>query len=431
MQQTVHSNGQKLSSFVEHSAAAEKDQTTVTASELMNSIRHEKAFRSVSVDSTASFSAQERDPSEFLKRHGCKEEPTIKAVFKELDANYPDGVTDEVVLQQFEELGDLGFIFNISKDTLTYVTKPGSWSDTLDARAQQYQSMLQELLDEVRLPHMKFVLSLMDGAPGGQWVFRNEGFLGRELMILPRALLDWGADVADMVETTETVPCETISRKGVFRGATTGSGTEGWIWDGSRPLPLRDPSGWVPPRYVAAELAKDHPDILDAGFTSVVGAGEHSEDLQEKMADANLIKDELDDDQQRCYAAVVVIDGNAQADRLPRQMAYGTATIVVHNSTRRWPDMYSKLTHTKYLPNIGNDEFWYGEPENGKHWLIVDVEHLEYTLRRVLANEKLRTELGRNSLAYVKERLTESRLKCYMYTLMSEYAKRYKKNKPK
>lgn len=413
---------QNISSHGKDSTVGQLKMSKKTA-ELMQSIRNEKAFRSLRAASPGP--GQDREPDAFLKRHNCAEEPTVKAVFQEIDKR-KEAVTESAVVQQYEELGELGFIFNISGREVSYTAPGGTWTETLDVRAQQYQSMLEELVNEVKLPNMRFVLSMMDGAPGGDLVFKNEGFVGRELLMVPRGLLDWGSEVSNMVQRTESSPCQNIVRKGVFRGASTGSGTEGWVWDQGQPLPLRDPTGWVPPRYETVQVGKEHPDILDAGFTQVVGVGEHDNEMHEAMAYRGLVKEHLSDDQQRCYASVVVIDGNAQADRLPRQMAYGTAVIFMHNSTRGWQKPYSELTHTKNVSEIGNDEFWYKEPENGTAWVSVrNVVELEQALRQILADEERHKELGKKSLHYVKHNLSASRLKCYMYHLMNEYGKRY------
>lgn len=116
----------------------------------------------------------------------------------------------------------------------------------------------------------------------------------------------------------------------------------------------------------------------------------------------------MTDDQQTCYAAIIVPYGNSVADRLPRQLALGVPVIMMRDRT----DV---------------DEFWYEEIINGTQWIEATPETLEVILERLLKDEERQKRLGAEARRFVEERFSERRLKCYVYRLLSGYAQEYLK----
>mmetsp|Transcript_6300 Transcript_6300/g.10618 ORF Transcript_6300/g.10618 Transcript_6300/m.10618 type:complete len:502 (-) Transcript_6300:15-1520(-) len=278
-------------------------------------------------------------------------------------------------------------------------------------RAEFFKQMLNRLLAEVTLPNMKFLLCLNDIGASTPYIFYNEGHPGSDLLFLPRSLL------AFELREGRRFPDQCLGTRksvAVFRGATTGS----YPWMIEPVLPLRDRFNQVAMRYKIADLSKRRPDLLDAGFTSVtqVEPG-HESEVKSALQKGGLMKGYLDDSQQQCFAAVVVPDGNTQADRLPRQMMYGIPVVVVHEHTKPPPGAQHPL--------LWNDEFWYGEPQNGRDWLMIHVEELEGTLERLLSDPQKMSMLGKSARAYAQDQLSVRRSKCYVYQLLSEYAKHY------
>lgn len=172
------------------------------------------------------------------------------------------------------------------------------------------------------------------------------------------------------------------------------------------------------PRFRVASLSKRRPDLLDAGFNKVFGIGDAKEDttkMQRWLEGEGLWKGTLSDDEQRCYAAVAVVDGYTVPDRLAKQLAYGIPVVFVRapRPFHRWNPSPTK-------------EFWYDELQNGTDYLTATLDTLEGVLEKLLAApEATRDMLGRNSLRYVQQHLTEQRVVCYLTQALQMYAERY------
>merc|ERR1712083_930858 len=123
-----------------------------------------------------------------------------------------------------------------------------------------------------------------------------------------------------------------------------------------------------------------------------------------------LMKPKLLDREQRCYAAVVVLDGNSLPDRLPYQLAYGIPLVFIRNEGRLDPP---------------TNEFWYDELQNGTNFLTATVDTLEATLERLPKLPDRGAEIGRNSAAFTRDRLSEDRLMCYATKALTMYGERY------
>lgn len=361
----------------------------------------------------------------FLRKYKCDAEPTLTAAFKRLDANGYGTIHSS----------DLPTAFSWENALAEFTIKGGRAEETgrspinekwATDREEQYQHMLNDILKEVQVPDMKLLVRISDWAylgPGSQYVLSNDGRPGSDLLFLPRSLIDWG----DSFHAVPHGDCKEKKKNiAVFRGSSTGAP---WVYNASRPLPLRDRAGVVGLRYRAANLSKHRPDLLDAGFTKVQDSPHfypdrnHTKYFEIALRKEGLIKGFLNDYEQHCFSAVVVIDGHAQADRLPRQMMYGIPVIVIHEQKKATPLWHTAAsTH----PETWQDEFWYGEPRNGKDWLMISIGELEETLENLLSDPAKMAMLGRNARSYVQERLSKRRVKCYMYSLLTEYGKRYR-----
>mmetsp|Transcript_82836 Transcript_82836/g.158107 ORF Transcript_82836/g.158107 Transcript_82836/m.158107 type:complete len:436 (+) Transcript_82836:153-1460(+) len=367
----------------------------------------------------------------FLRKYKCDAEPTITAAFQRLDANNQGAIRSSDLLMANESRTDSSWLalFTIKggRAETTY-TSNKKW---VSERATQYQRALNQILEEAQVPDMKLLISLSDNGdfgPGNQYVLSNDGRPGSDLLFLPRSVLLRGAWANFQTVPHGATRCLHGRHTGVavFRGSSTGTA---WAYDASHPLPLRDANGVVGLRYKVANLSKYRPDLVDAGFTRVVDEDHfapthgHEKEFEIALQKEGMIKEPLTDEQQQCYSAVLVVDGHAQADRLARQMMYGIPVIVIHEHKKRF--ILQQGNATIQLERW-QDEFWYGEPRNGQDWLMVDIDELEETLENLLSDPARMAMIGRNGRSFVQERLSERRLKCYMYTLLTEYGKRYR-----
>jgi hypothetical protein len=241
-----------------------------------------------------------------------------------------------------------------------------------------------EAAKKVRLPNISLILSFADGSP--DWdaetmaesqrttnsiseyraarvgILRTEGRPGVDLLSIPRGLSDWGGK---MRSTLDAEPNASYSPKSfaVFRGHATGF-------------------GW---RKAISELAQRRPDLIDAG------SGDD---------------DWLTDEQQMRFQAIIAPDGNSIPDRLSRQLAYGVPVVFVH-------------------PLESLNEFWYSELVPWVHYVPSSGQDLEMTLDSLRENPALAQQIGLNGKRFVEERLTEHRVRCYLYTFLQEYAARF------
>jgi len=174
--------------------------------------------------------------------------------------------------------------------------------------------------------------------------------------------------------------------------------------------------GNVMPRFAVVKLSKKIGRLLNARFSSAPPDCFPKELERLKMVDTK----KIDDKAHACYAAIIVPYGNSVADRLARQLALGMPIIMMRGRS----DV---------------DEFWYDEAINGTHWYEADTDNLEVVLRGIMATNnqrmsnqkrKERAQVGINGRQFVEERLSERRLKCYIYTLLKGYGKIWRKKYP-
>lgn len=368
----------------------------------------------------------------FLRKNKCDAEPTITSAFQQLDKKTHGSIrSSDLQMTIHNNIDGQNYwlvLFTIKggraeMTTISNSSKPG----LVQRRAKEYQQLLNVILSEVKTHDMKLLISLSDTGytgPGKEYVLSNDGNPGSDLLFLPRSLFHHG--LGSLKQIAALPNCTYSTGKAVFRGSTTGSA---WVYNASRPLPLRDSTGAVGLRYKVANLSRYRPDLLDAGFTKVIDEDHlppdrgHRLSFEMALKQEGLMKGRLTDYQQKCSSAVVVVDGHAQADRLPRQMTYGNPVIIIHEHKKRIPSWQKAAS-----PNAERwqDEFWYGEPRHGLEWLWIGIDELEKTLETLLSDPARMAMLGRNARAFVQERLSERRLKCYMYALLTEYGKRYR-----
>jgi hypothetical protein len=350
-----------------------------------------------------SVSPWHRRPYAFEARHHCKDEPTLTEAFAMLDENTGGKITSKDVENDFDnEL--VGLRFFIKDGRVTHEVKKGRKEGILQARVGEYVALIQDLLNEVELPDMQFAVSLLDRSPGTAVALKTEGVPGQDLLMIPRSLVDWGKQSTSLVEESMKNPCSSKQTQAVFRGATTGGFQK---WNASAPdHPLLTSDRRPLPRYEVAALSQDRPELLDAGFTTVVQADEPAR-FTEVLKKRGMLRDFLSDQDQRCYGAVVVVDGNSLPDRLPRQLAYGIPVVFLHEKA---------------------DEFWYKELQAGTDYVQATTSTLAAVLEKLQARPDLSRCIGKNGQSFVLEHLSQSRLKCYLYKLLSEYGKRYQRS---
>jgi hypothetical protein len=370
-------------------------QSHFAVSDVLRSIEHH----------TATLFAGRRSTRAFESRHQCGPEPTIDAAMSALDASTGGRVTPEDVNRAFMD-ESVGLHFAIRKGKLSYNVSSGKRHDILRDRVGAYASLLQDILNEVDLPDMEFAMSIMDRSAGPSFVFKTEGTPGKDLLLVPRSLADWGHLPQRLAAESMQKPCVHKKQTAIFRGATTG-GKHRWNANVSEQH-LLDFNGEPLPRYQVVALSRSRPDLLDAGFTRVVQA-DMPQLFLESLKAQGMMRDVLSDDEQRCHAAVVVVDGNSLPDRLPRQLAYGVPVVFLHEQIR----------HQQF------DEFWYNELRPGVDYVRATPDTLSAVLEKLRARPDVARCIGQNGRRFVMKHLSESRLKCYSHRLLSEYAKRY------
>jgi len=336
--------------------------------------------------------------SEVIDEYQCPVEPTITRAFAHLDSSNITLNSDFIAkvgggyLYPLDRTGYGGTMrFDIADHQVDITPKAwyAHWGKTIADTNAGFPRIFLDIAKEVQLPNISFIISMADGSPAHRarkmpwlnistmnlWtnavpgphpyeiaplgVWRTEGRPGVDLLSLPRSVSDWGRSVRSMFEKRANASFSPTSFA-VFRGRDTGLGY----------------------RQDVRSFSKRRPDLLDAGV------------------------DPLSDEQQMRFKAVVVIDGQSLADRLPRQMAYGVPVVLVH-------------------PLESLNEFWYHEMRPWEHYVPASVSDLELTLDTLQKDPHLAREIGLNGKRFIEERLSERRLRCYMYRLLQEYAARF------
>jgi hypothetical protein len=110
------------------------------------------------------------------------------------------------------------------------------------------------------------------------------------------------------------------------------------------------------------------------------------------------------------FKAIIVVDGNSLADRLPLQLA-SNSVIFKQDS-----------------PHI---EFWYHDAIPGKHYISFqrDLSDLEEKLEEVLRNDTLMQEIVLAANEFALRRLNPDTTKCYWAQLLDKYS-RFKSKTP-
>jgi len=344
-----------------------------------------------------------RTSEAFESRHQCGPEPTLDAAFASLDAKIGGSINREDVIKASRN-ESIGLRFVVRDGVLSHYVSRGRKEAMVRARLPAYVSLLNDLLSEVELPDMEFAVSLLDRSPGSAHVFKTEGDPGKDLLFIPRSLSDWGRAARSLAEKYAREPCTRQHPQAVFRGATTGGRH---VWNASASdRPLRAFDGSQLPRFDVVALSNERPDLLDAGFTEVVQSNE-PKFLKQSLHAQGMMRGFLSDDEQRCFAAAVVVDGNSMPDRFPRQLAYGVPVVLVHRQS---------------------DEFWYKELRPGVHYLPATPGTLVEVLEKLRGKPELARCIGANGRRFLIDHLNENRLKCYLHRLLTEYSKRYKES---
>merc|ERR1712014_430838 len=90
----------------------------------------------------------------------------------------------------------------------------------------------------------------------------------------------------------------------------------------------------------------------------------------------DLFRPFLSDAEQRCYAAIVVVDGTSEPWRLPNQLGYGVPVVFLRNRVSSADNIY---------PAPVVDEFFYPELRPGEDYIAADTNNLEAVLESLLA----------------------------------------------
>mmetsp|Transcript_57534 Transcript_57534/g.101945 ORF Transcript_57534/g.101945 Transcript_57534/m.101945 type:complete len:431 (+) Transcript_57534:70-1362(+) len=344
---------------------------------------------------------EDRSPDSFLQRHQCQEEPSLQAAFRSLDVkrqgdklsftNIPSLLQENVGLVKVS-ISDQVATLDIGN------TDVPQFQHSKEAFGNLFLAQVNALLDEVDLPDMDIVLSLLDGSPVPDdqvGIFRTEGKVGKDLLTLPRSVLKLSDD-----KTVGSSACAQRINKAVFRGATTGA------QPASASPAAFDAAERSSMRYFAANLSKYRPDLLDAGFYDQ-GAVQSWAPFKEALKNSGMIKSFLSYEDQQCYSTVLVIDGNSVPDRFAEQLLWGLPTVFMHSDAPRY------------------DEFWYPELRPDVDFISAKPGNLEMTLEALSNDPQRRAYVGRNGREYVQQHLTLDRLKCYMTKLLFEYGIRY------
>lgn len=343
----------------------------------------------------------------------CQEEPSLDAAFQRFDAS---GVRlHEAHLHRQWTTENIGLRFAFRNKTVQAQFYEGSFwctfQDGIQVFYENYLAMFQAVADEVDLPDMDFVLSMFDQAHGGAGVLKTEGIAGEDLLMVPRSLQSTDGFFQSWLPDEIVPKCATKKPLAVFRGAATGGCATWSEKPGVKNLPLLDNYSQILPRYEIAALGKRRPDLIDAGLTSS-GCYAPAEKFEEALRQEGLLREQLTYEEQHCYSAIIVADGQSLPDRLPEQLSWGLPVIFIRNKVG--------LNGARVT-----DEFWYKELTPWEHYVPATPETLESVLRTLLTNSTLARHIGSRGKQYIIEKLNKDRLKCYVTKLLQEYSKRF------
>jgi hypothetical protein len=256
-----------------------------------------------------------------------------------------------------------------------------------------YKPVFQEVASRTDLPDMDVILSLLDEAPGGAGVLKVEGTIGEDFLAVPRSVGDFDIPSWASYYNEQKQKCKNRTNKFVFRGGITGAV---YSYADVR-------SGNVSTlRYKV--ISQTRSDIIDAGFTNVdAQQTDNVEGVTKILQERGLMKNWLTDEEQLCYAGVLVIDGNSLPDRFPNQLAYGIPNVFLHTTDA--------------------DEYWYHDLRPGIDYVAATPETLVSQVEALVRNETLAATIGRNGQMFVINNLNQERLICYMQQALEEYAK--------
>lgn len=318
----------------------------------------------------------------FLKDQGCPDEPAVDFA---MQATGHINATDMEAAFQTPYIGAKISITNnlVSSQLLESEFKSG-----VKARINRYVDMIKALSLKVLLPDLELVVSVLDGSPGPPGVLRTEGVPKKDLL-LPGRAFPFAEPHSSACNKGQLTP------GAVFRGSTTGGL---WKWNETHPLPLRNENG-ISTRYRIVELGRRRPELLNAGFSSVVQSDDN-EKFTDALGQQGFMASPLTDEEQKCFQAVIVPDGNSLPDRLIHQLLYGTPIIFIHE---------------KHQEN----EFWYPELIPWVHYVPSAADDLETTLDALLQHDAVMKCIGENGRRFVQMQLTPHRAECYMTRLLS------------
>eukprot|EP00933_Yihiella_yeosuensis_P012859 TRINITY_DN12217_c0_g5_i1.p1 TRINITY_DN12217_c0_g5~~TRINITY_DN12217_c0_g5_i1.p1 ORF type:complete len:443 (-),score=69.54 TRINITY_DN12217_c0_g5_i1:243-1571(-) len=373
-------------------------------------------------DPDASNLSSKSDRETFFADHACEKEPTLERMFKIVDEQ--GGFKHHA---QLKNNYSVYLRLKIQNGTLLDIGNSSGTAE-FNSKALKIVPAIKALLEEVELPDMTIALNYLDNADdeGNLGILLSEGQADEDFLSIPRSLIDdQGTLGREVYESAKwgNLNCTELHSGAVFRGSASGVD---WLKQPDE-LPLRDSKGDVATRYQVAELSLRRPDLLDAGFVEpdhhegLTGGGiadlfgliPHKQDLHTKLLKGRkLLRPFMNDTDQRCYDAIVVVDGNSLPDRLPYQLGYGIPVVFVRNKIG-------------FMGKQVNEEFWYSELTPWVDFIPATVDDLESVLEKLMVMPRRQRELiGWNGRHFVITRLSEDRLMCYLYQLLEGYGSR-------
>eukprot|EP00960_Hanusia_phi_P025432 745636-Hanusia_phi.AAC.1 len=342
--------------------------------------------------------------NEFLHAKRCKPHPSIDLSLRPYRLPICRGqVTKSVVRKKVREKQDFIGV-SIQDNSVTYFGAEGTrWQKNGRVTNGLIQD-IAKVAEEVDLPDVEFIAFFHDGF-GGLHVpdsknacvpvfVQEKRRFSDGILATPRSVTGFRDSFMSTAALDNMVPFEQKKNKAFFRGSTTGGIYSLNSW---RSLPRS--------RIVQASL--DHPDLLDARFTSVVQAD--STDVARVMEKEGFVsRERVSHSEQWKYKMVVVPDGNSVPDRLLDFLASNVVVLKQESA---------------------NEEFWYRDLEPFHHYIPFkhDASNLIAVIRSSLQNESLLRYVSQTSTLYVLENLNSDAIKCYLVQLLYAYAEVYTK----
>ena len=326
------------------------------------------------------------------------------------------GEARKMLLSRFDEVGNHGIQAPLLTNYLSaspsraymvrltlvsgqlFVTNLEHVADT--PRAKRVIDEVLQVIAVADVPDFDLIFHIGDGAPDA-WpleqphvqqqmfvpVFVHDMWHGAGAILAPpRSHRE--VNLASISSAASSIVWSEKRPRAVWRGSTTGDAYTERNW---REMP----------RSKAVLLSRKRPDLLDAGFTHLRAQADDA--AVRDMQQANMSMGYLDYDQIFEYQALLSIDGNSVADRLPALMV-GSA-VIKQDSDRI--------------------EFWYHDLKPFVHYIPVkhDMSNLEEVLDLALKNVTLIMQIARNSRELVLERLHPHCILCYWIQLLHMYSR--------